>query len=336
MPFPIEQINNLPDYWRKCLAFFCCNPDFKHIPVFISAGNSFTWVTIQYSWVLIECPTMAIVSIFAGEIPDIKDMSKKSNKNRDEAKKRISKDRKRTNILREPEQAALAWLVQRMPGWITSDGLTFIGLSGNMIVGLSFVLAAYFHINWLFLSIFGFIVNWLGDSLDGRLAYYRNKPRKWYGFALDVTVDWIGIILIGVGFMHYVGSPYYLLGFMFVVLYGWEMITALLRYKVIGKYSIDSGIMGPTEVRIIIAALMVMEVFIPGSIILSILMVCGLLMIANVVDAIKLTEMADKRDKDENMEKEIRRVLASMDDFYRSPIRFEEIRNEGVENNNSH
>jgi hypothetical protein len=39
--------------------------------------------------------------------------------------------------------------------------------------------------------------------MDGRLAYYRNRPKKLYGFTLDITIDWIGIILIGVGFIVY-------------------------------------------------------------------------------------------------------------------------------------
>ena len=47
------------------------------------------------------------------------------------------------------------------------------------------------------------IINWFGDSLDGRLAYYRNKPRKWYGFSLDITVDWFTTLLIGAGYAIY-------------------------------------------------------------------------------------------------------------------------------------
>ena len=43
------------------------------------------------------------------------------------ARKLIAKDRKRTNILRDGEQNAIAYLVQHIPSWITSDGLTAIG-----------------------------------------------------------------------------------------------------------------------------------------------------------------------------------------------------------------
>lgn len=224
----------------------------------------------------------------------------------------ITSDRKRTNILRKPEQAALACLVQRVPPSISSDALTYLGLFGNFLVGISFVMAAFYHINYLLISILGFILNWLGDSLDGRLAYYRNKPRKWYGFMLDVTIDWIGIIFIGIGFMIYVGSPFFLLGFLFVVLYGWEMITALLRYKILGSYSIDSGIMGPTEVRIVVALMLVMEVVIPFSIIYCSAVIIIILISANIRDTRRLIHHANLRDVDENVKKEIMSIIETV------------------------
>ncbi|MGI6515167.1 MAG: CDP-alcohol phosphatidyltransferase family protein [Fermentimonas caenicola] len=156
----------------------------------------------------------------------------------------ISTDRQRTNILRAWEQKTIAYLVQKIPSWISSDGLTAIGFFGNLMVATSFVLGTFYSRYWMLLSLLGFIVNWFGDSLDGRIAYYRNKPRKWYGFSLDVTVDWVGTILIGTGFIIYAPGVWKLAGFFFVVLYGWEMITAQLRYKIGGQYSIDSGIFG--------------------------------------------------------------------------------------------
>lgn len=243
-------------------------------------------------------------------------MKNGNDKKKNDALQRITRDRVRTNILRRPEQAALAWLVQRVPKKVTSDGLTYIGLFGNFVVAASFVLAAYLHINYLLVSIPGFIINWLGDSLDGRLAYYRNKPRKWYGFILDVTVDWIGIIAIGAGFMIYVGSPFHILGFLFVVLYGWEMITALLRYKIIDKYSIDSGIMGPTEVRVVIALILVAEVIVPTSIIYSIGFIILLLLVSNITETRKLMRFADLRDVDENVRKEIIKRIERMQAAY--------------------
>jgi hypothetical protein len=211
----------------------------------------------------------------------------------------ISTGRQRTNILRGWEQKTIAFLVQKIPSWISSDGLTAIGLFGNIMVAASFVFGAYINRYWLLLSIIGFAINWFGDSLDGRLAYYRNTPRKWYGFSLDVTVDWVGTILIGTGFTIYAPGIWKYTGFFFVVLYGWEMITAQLRYKIGGQYSIDSGIFGPTEVRMLIVTILIFEVFIPGSIRYLATLACVVILISNLVETRKLLNMADERDREE-------------------------------------
>lgn len=78
--------------------------------------------------------------------------------------------------------------------------LTLIGTLGSGLVFLAFVLGAYVANWYLLLGIIGLAINWLGDSLYGRLAYYRNIPRCWYGFPLDIIADWIGIVLIGFGY----------------------------------------------------------------------------------------------------------------------------------------
>ena len=220
------------------------------------------------------------------------------DKNTD-ALSKITKDRHRTNILRKHEQNFIAFLVRHIPSCINSDMLTTIGLIGRFITPAGFVLATYFQRNLLLLGILGFVVNWFGDSLDGRLAYFRNKPRKWYGFSLDFTVDWLTNILIGYGYIVYVRGGYELIGFGFVVLYGWAMMTALLRYKITGIYTIDSGLLGPTEVRVIISLFLILEVLLPDSIIYSGILACVILFIVNVVDFLKLLKLADQKDKEE-------------------------------------
>lgn len=216
-----------------------------------------------------------------------------------EVTKIISQDRERTNILKKYEQKAIAYLVQRVPSWISSDMLTLIGLSGNVIIFVSFILAAYINVAFLLLGVFGFMVSWFGDSLDGRIAYFRNKQRKWYGFSLDITTDWIGIVLVGWGFVIYVDSPWEVLGFSFVVLYGWEILTTLLRYKVTDKYSIDSGVLGPTEVRIVISAILIFEVALNDSILYSAALACLILLVSNIADTVKLLKLANARDQQE-------------------------------------
>lgn len=216
----------------------------------------------------------------------------------------ISKDRERTNLLKKYEQNAIAYLVQRIPQAITSDMLTGIGLFGNFMVFMSLVLANYFGQLYLLLGVAGFMVSWFGDSLDGRIAYYRNKQRKWYGFALDLTTDWIGIILIGIGFVIYAKESWEIFGFGFVVLYGWEMLTTLIRYKITSNYSIDSGAFGPTEVRVLISMILILEAFVKDSIIYPAAGACVIIFIMNISDTIKLLKVADARDKEEKKAKE--------------------------------
>jgi hypothetical protein len=180
--------------------------------------------------------------------------------------------------------------------------LTGLGLAGSFITAGSFALALYVKRVWLLLGIFGFFLNWLGDSLDGRLAYFRNRPRKWYGFSLDFLVDWLTNILIGYGFIIYVGGQWEVFGFIFVILYGGEMMMALLRYKIVNQYTIDSGMLGPTEARILLALILVLEVVVKDSIIYSSALACFVLLILNVKDFRSLLKMADQRDKEERAE----------------------------------
>ena len=230
-------------------------------------------------------------------------MNSEKNQSTDDVLKIISQDRGRTNILRKYEQNALAFLVQRIPSWISSDILTAIGFFGSFIILAGFILAKYYGEVYLLIGVFGFLVCWFGDSLDGRIAYYRNKQRKWYGFALDITADWIGVVLMGWGFVIYIENTWEILGFCFVILYGWEMLTTLLRYKITNKYSIDSGLFGPTEVRIVISMILVMEAAFKGSILYSAALACALLFITNVIDTNKLLKLANDRDIEEREQK---------------------------------
>jgi len=212
----------------------------------------------------------------------------------------ISRDRTRTNLLRKYEQRAIAFLVQRVPSRISSNMLTAIGFIGSLIVFAAFVLATFLHKYYLLLGIPGFMISWFGDSLDGRIAYYRNKPRKNYGFVLDITIDWISIIFIGGGYILYAEGIWEILGYIFVVMYGWEMIIVVMRYKITGDYSIDAGKFSPTEARILISSIMVLEVIIPGSLGWSTIILGITLFIINIFDTNKLLRTADYLDSAEN------------------------------------
>lgn len=213
--------------------------------------------------------------------------------------KRVFADRERTNILRKGEQSLILFLLKKVPAWVSPNIMTGIGMLGSLIVFSAFILAHFYDRNYLLLGILGFFINWLGDSLDGRLAYYRETPRKWYGFALDIIMDWLSIILIGFGYYFYAEGFTQILAFLFVVLYGWSMIISQLRYKITGHYQIDSGRLGPTELRVIISIILIAETFIEGSITYFAVAVVALLLTINIIDTFKLLKAGDAKDREE-------------------------------------
>ena len=220
-----------------------------------------------------------------------------------EINKKLFQDRKRTNILNVPEQKYISYLVPRIPSWISSDGLTAIGLFGSFVILISFLLAEYVARPYLLLGIVGFFIQWFGDSLDGRIAFYRNKSRKWYGFALDIIMDWISTVMIGLGYVFYAPGDFKYSGFVLVALYGWAMIISQLRYKITDKYTIDAGLLGPTEIRVIIGVVFLLEVLIPNSINYSVILICVALFFINLVDTKKLLRLGDDRDLEEKEKK---------------------------------
>lgn len=222
--------------------------------------------------------------------------SKKEILNSEHGKKGIFNDRKRTNLLKGIEQRAISYLVTIVPKAMTPNMLTGVGFLGGVLVLLGFVLASYFDRTYLLLGVIGLFVNWFGDSLDGRIAYYRNIPRKWYGFSLDIIMDWINTVIMGLGFIVYLGNGYELLAYFFVALYGWAMIISQLRYKITDKYTIDAGTVGPTEIRVIISAIFISEVIFPRTVNIFSGLVVVILFIVNVVDTRKLLRLGDTRD----------------------------------------
>lgn len=213
---------------------------------------------------------------------------------------RTFSDRKRTNILKKAEQFTIVFLLPKVPNFISPNVLTLIGTFGSGLVFLAFVLGTYVTNRYLFLGIIGLIINWLGDSLDGRLAYYRNIPRRWYGFALDIIADWIGIVLIGFGYYIYAKSGTQIVAFAFVALYGWSIIISQLRYKITNEYSIDSGFVGPTELRFIIALILILEVLFQGSITYLAGLITIILFVINTIDSFKLLKLGDLKDKNQD------------------------------------
>lgn len=199
----------------------------------------------------------------------------------------------------------IIYLVQRIPSYVSPDLLTAIGGLGSLLVLCAFILAHFSQVNYLLLGIAGLAVNWFGDSLDGRVAYYRNIPRKWYGFSLDIIMDWCSTVLTGIGYFIYARGDERILAFLFVALYAWAMIISQLRYKITDHYTIDSGLVGPTELRVLISAILVLEVLVKNSIHVSAFVMCTALFFINLADTRKLLKLGDLKDDYEKKKSEI-------------------------------
>ena len=203
-------------------------------------------------------------------------------------------DRVRTNLLRKWEQQAIQYFCPRIPSWVTPNVLTAIGFSGSLIVGLGFWLGIEQRA-FLLLAVAGLAVNWFGDSLDGRLAYYRKTPRKWFGFSLDVNVDWTAACVTALGFYFYL-PEYKFVALIFVVAYGGSMIISLLRYRETNDYSIECFTCGPKDMRIILSIFLLVEIFQPGVLLVFAFAGSLLLIVFNAFESRTLLREADLRD----------------------------------------
>ena len=141
------------------------------------------------------------------------------------------------------------WLAQRQPRWVTSDGLTAIGVAGAIIVALGYILSNY-HIGWLWLASLGFVINWYGDSLDGTLARVRGPERPIYGFFLDHNVDGItmAIMCIGAGLS---GMLNLYIAMAVLAVYLMLSISVYINAHLKNEFKLTYASMGPTEFRLI-------------------------------------------------------------------------------------
>lgn len=147
------------------------------------------------------------------------------------------------------ERPALKWFSERMPQWVNPDMLTALGFFGAVLIFLGYVLTSI-DVRFMWLSSFGFVVNWFGDSLDGTLARYRKIERPRYGFFMDHAIDSMteALVFIGLGL-----SPYVDLRLALLALVGYMMLSiyVFLDTYVCGEFRISYLGLGPTEMRVI-------------------------------------------------------------------------------------
>jgi archaetidylinositol phosphate synthase len=150
------------------------------------------------------------------------------------------------------ERPALKWLSEHMPGWITPNIMTIIGMVGSLMIFAGYFLTNY-NESYIWLACAGFVVNWFGDSLDGTIARYRNIQRPKFGFYLDHAIDVAAQLLMftGIGL-----SIYASLNLALFALIGYLLISILSYLAIITSnvFRIAYISLGPTEMRLIAIA----------------------------------------------------------------------------------
>lgn len=150
------------------------------------------------------------------------------------------------------EKRALTWLAVHMPARVGSDQLTLLGFVAQLMVGVSYALARYDR-RWLLWGILFLAINWFGDSLDGTVARYRNRQRPRYGFYVDHVIDAVGsaALMTGLALSGYMAP---LVALALLVAFFLLAIEVYLATYTIGAFHLSFFNLGPTEIRIILAA----------------------------------------------------------------------------------
>jgi archaetidylinositol phosphate synthase len=148
------------------------------------------------------------------------------------------------------EKRALTWMAERAPRWVTSDGLTLLGLLAQIGAGGFYALSRY-NDGWLAGVIVCIVLNWFGDSMDGTLARVRNQQRPRYGFYVDHMVDILGAtaLMCGLGFSGFVHWQVALAMLIAFLLLSAESYLATYT---LSSFQMSQGMFGPTEIRILL------------------------------------------------------------------------------------
>lgn len=159
------------------------------------------------------------------------------------------------NLLAVPERKILDWLCAVIPEKIMPDHLTIVGFFGTMMIFLGYV-AGENNPYWFLVAIGGYAINWFGDSLDGSLARYRHTERPKFGYFIDHSLDAVGNLLtmVGLGCTAFVRMDVALLAASCYLLLS---VHTFLAARVLGTFRLSYGLMGPTELRLVLIGLTV-------------------------------------------------------------------------------
>ena len=149
------------------------------------------------------------------------------------------------------ERKALLRLAARTPNRISPDHLTAVGFAAQFLAGASYALARWNKYALLLATLF-IAINWLGDSLDGTLARFRQHLRPRYGFYVDHMADTFGAVflmsgLAASGYLHWQVAVGMLVAFLVL------SVESYLTTYTLGNFHMSHAFFGPTEIRILLA-----------------------------------------------------------------------------------
>jgi phosphatidylglycerophosphate synthase len=157
-----------------------------------------------------------------------------------------------TSVLAAAEKRLLVRIAGALPRWVNSDHLTAAGALAMLGVGVCFwvgrqspfALAAVIPL---------LALNWFGDSLDGTLARVRHQERPRYGYYVDHVLDALGFaaLISGLTLGSYI-TP--VIGLGFLCAYYLLLVDIALAAHARGTFRISFWHVGPTELRILLAA----------------------------------------------------------------------------------
>lgn len=210
----------------------------------------------------------------------------------------ISKSHVRSDaLLSGAEQSLLRLLCRHMPASVTPNAMTLLGVVGAAIafVGLA---GAHQVAGSLWLAVVGIAINWVGDSMDGSLARFRQSERPKFGFFVDHLSDALSVALICVGIAL---SPFVnlLSGLILLVAYYLMFIISLITHQASGTFRICYSRLGPTEMRLLLVLcilgmiMMPVPTFASGGITLTIydivfVAMAGLMVLAGTAYTLKI------------------------------------------------
>ena len=168
--------------------------------------------------------------------------------------------RQNDGVLAGVEKRALVWMAYRLPRAVNSDHLTVLAAAATLLTGAGFALGSA-RASGITLIVLGLAVNWFGDSLDGTLARVRNQQRPNYGYYVDHVLDSAGMLIL-FGGMAAGGYLTPLVALATLVAYYFLSIEVYLATHALGTFRMSFWSIGPTELRIILAAAAIAVYFI--------------------------------------------------------------------------